>query len=119
PDPANTALGAGLDATASYAVLGAYGSFIPGLTAGGKLQIDTASAEITRAGLGASFRHDGYTATLDYSFLAANPVAGVMDDRHEIGGRIGIPVADYWTVSAGAYWDIASNSWLQVGGGLT
>jgi LPS-assembly protein len=42
-----------------------------------------------------------------------------MDDRHEIGGRIGIPVADYWTVSAGAYWDIASNSWLQVGGGLT
>ena len=119
PDPANTALGAGLAATASYAVLGAYGSFTPGVTMGGKLQIDTATADITRAGLGASFSHDGYSAALDYTFLAANPPAGVLADRHEIGGKIGIPVADYWTISASGYWDIASNSWLQVGGGLT
>ncbi|MHA6691989.1 LPS-assembly protein LptD [Devosia sp. A449] len=118
-DPANTALGAGLGATASYAVLGVYGSFVPWLTIGGKLQLDSGTGEVARAGLGANASLAGYTGGVDYTYLAANPDAGVLKDQHEIGGRIGVPIADYWTLSGSTYWDIAGNSWLQVGGGVT
>jgi LPS-assembly protein len=118
-DPAQTAAGSGLQTTASYAVLGAYGSFLPGVKVGGKLQIDTTTPRVARAGLGASYSNEGYSAALDYNFIAANPAAGVLIDQHELGAEVGVPVADYWTVRASAYWDVTANNWLQVGGGLT
>lgn len=118
-DPAQTAAGAGMSATASYAVLGAYGSFVPGVEVGGKVQIDTATATVKRAGLDATIEHEGYTGVIDYAFLAANPATGVTADQHEIGARVGVPIAEYWTLNASGYWDLASNSWLQVGGGVT
>ncbi|WP_354062439.1 LPS assembly protein LptD [Devosia sp. 2618] len=117
-DPAQTGVGAGLDATASYAVLGAYGSFVPGFKAGGKLQVDTSDFSVARAGLGASYSNDGYSADFSYTYLPANTDGGILKDQHEIGGEIGVPVADYWTVKASTYWDLASNTWLQVGGGV-
>ena len=118
-DQTNTGVGGGLENTASYAVLGAYGTFESGLTFGGKLQVDTTSLRVARAGLGASYVHDdGYQAKLDYHYIAANPAAGILLDQHEIGAEVGVPVAEYWTVKASGYWDLASNSWLQVGGGL-
>ena len=118
-DPAQTAAGSGLQTTASYAVLGAYGSFLPGVKMGGKLQISTTTPSVARAGLGASYSNEGYSAVLDYNFIAANPAAGVLADQHEVGAEVGVPVADYWTVKASAYWDLAANNWLLVGGGLT
>ena len=119
PGQAQTAVGAGLDATASYAVLGAYGSFTPGLKFGGKLQVDTGAMQVARAGLGATYTQDGYGATLNYTYLATNPGQGMLAPQHEIGGEITIPVADYWSVRANSYWDLAANTWLQVGGGVT
>jgi LPS-assembly protein len=118
-DPAQTGVGSGMDVTASYAVLGAYASFAEGLTLGGKLQVDTASPRVTRTGLGVGYANAGYGASVDYGFLAANAAVGTLKDQHEIGGTITIPVAEYWSVSSNASWDLAGNSWLQVGGGVT
>lgn len=119
PGQAQTAVGGGLDATASYAVLGAYGSFTPGAKFGGKLQVDTPNMQVARAGLGASFSHDGYGATLDYTYMAANPGQGMLVPRHEIGGEVTVPVAEYWSIKASSYWDLTAQNWLQVGGGIT
>lgn len=118
-DHGQTAVGGGLGDTASYAVLGAYGSFTPGLTVGGKVQFNTSDPQVARAGLDASFTHDGYSATLDYHYIAANPAAGVDTDQHEAGVKVGVPFDEYWTIKASAYWDIAANTWLEVGGGVT
>jgi LPS-assembly protein len=117
-DPAQTAAGSGLDSDSSYTVLGAYGAFAPGIKVGGKLQIDTAEPEITRAGLGGSFSADGYTASVDYTYLAANPAAGVLGAQHDIGAGVGVPLADYWTLTAASYWDLKVNSLASVGGGI-
>lgn len=117
-DPSNVAAGSGMDVASSYAVLGAYGSFVEGVKFGGKLQVDTENPRIARAGLGASFTDDGYSAVLDYHYIAANDAAGVKKDQHEVGAEVGVPVTEYWTVKGSAYWDIAANSMLEVGGGL-
>ncbi len=117
-DAAQTAVGSGLDSNASYTVLGAYGAFSPGIKLGGKLQIDTAKPRVARAGLGASIALDGYSALVDYTYLAANPAAGVVNDQHEIGAGVGVPVADYWTISASSYWDLKANSLASIGGGI-
>jgi LPS-assembly protein len=118
PDPSNTGIGSGLENDASYAVLGAYGSFSEGLKFGGKLQIDTDDPRVARAGFGATYRQDGYSAALDYNFIAAEDALGVEDDQHEVGVEVGVPIHEYWTVTGEAYWDLAANTWLQVGGGL-
>ena len=118
PGQANTAVGAGLSATASYAVLGAYGSFTPGVKFGGKLQIDSATANVMRAGLGGTFAKDGYGLSLDYTYRAANAGQGMLLPQHEVGGEVTVPVAEYWSIKAHSYWDLQANTWLQVGGGV-
>ncbi|MGB3338425.1 MAG: LPS assembly protein LptD [Devosia sp.] len=118
PGQANTAVGAGLSATASYAVLGAYGSFTPGLKLGGKLQVDTATMQVARTGFGGSYSKDGYGASLGYTYIATNPGQGMVLPQHEIGGEVTVPVAEYWSIKAHSYWDLAANTWLQVGGGI-
>lgn len=117
-DPAMPGATRALAANPSYAVLGAYAGITPYLTVGGKLEVDPDGLDVTRAGLGAQFSAEGYTASLDYFYLADNPAAGVLADQHEIGGALGIPLMDYWRVTAGAYWDLAANTWLQASGGL-
>jgi LPS-assembly protein len=118
-DPAQTGVGSGMSASPSYAVLGAYASFEEGLTVGGKLQINTSKPSISRSGLGVGFSNSGYGASLDYGFLAANADVGTLKDQHEVGASFTIPVAEYWSLNTNAAWDIAGNSWLQVGGGVT
>ncbi|WP_449396321.1 LPS-assembly protein LptD [Devosia riboflavina] len=117
-DHANTGVGSGLGNSASYAVLGAYGSFTPGLTFGAKTQLDTSAWTLARFGAGASYSADGYGATLDYRYIRANPGLGQLLDQHEITGGLTIPVADYWSLKTNAAWDLSANSWLQVGGGV-
>lgn len=117
-DPAGTGLGAGLGNAASYAVLGAYGSFTPGLTVGGKVQVDTDAWELARAGAGVKLDLERYEAKLDYRYIAANAAVGTVQDHHEIGGELTVPISDYWSVKGNAAWDLGGNSWLQAGGGL-
>jgi LPS-assembly protein len=115
-----TTAGSGLEDSASYAILGAYGSFTPGLTVGGKVQINTTDPQVARASFDASFENDeGYSATVKYDYLAANPDVGVLKAQHEVGAEVGIPYDEYWTITGSAYWDLASNTWLEFGGGLT
>lgn len=118
PGQANTAVGAGMSATASYAVLGAYGSFTPGVKFGGKLQVDSPSMQVARAGLSAGYTQDRFNATLGYTYLAANTGRGMLSPQHEIGAEVTVPVAEYWSIKGNTYWDIAGNTWLQVGGGV-
>ncbi|MDB5535558.1 MAG: LPS-assembly protein LptD [Devosia sp.] len=118
-DPTLVGVGSGLDVSPSYAVLGAYGSFIEGLTVGGKVQADTGEGRVTRAEAGADYTNSGYSAGVKYAYIAANPALGVLIDQQQIGAYAGVPVADYWTITGNAYWDITSNQFLQVGAGLT
>ncbi|WP_224701971.1 LPS-assembly protein LptD [Devosia aquimaris] len=117
-DPVQMGAGSGLDRGASYAVLGAYGTFKPGLTVGGKLQVDTGTGQVMRSGAGANFSQDGYSAGVSYNFIAANQAVGVLTDQHEIYAEAAVPVAEYWTVSAFSYWDLLNNSWTKGGLGL-
>ncbi|WP_244640332.1 LPS-assembly protein LptD [Devosia pacifica] len=107
-----------LDSDASYAVLGAKAYLGGGVDVGAKLQFAPDEIDIARAGLGARLEYNRYSADLDYFYEAANPAAGVLDPQHEIGAIVGVPISDYWTLSANGYWDLAANSWLQAGGGL-
>ncbi|WP_108397785.1 LPS-assembly protein LptD [Devosia submarina] len=117
-DAAQTGIGSGLQTDASYAVLGAYGSFVPGLMVGGKLQVDTDEPRLTRASVGANYANAGYSAGLDYTYIAANPDLGQLIDQQEIGVSAGVPIADYWSVKARTSWDITANSFLLAGAGL-
>ncbi|SEP72326.1 LPS-assembly protein [Devosia sp. YR412] len=118
-DHAQTAVGGGLSNGASYAVLGAYAGLEEGIKAGGKLQVDTTNLRIARASLTGSYAGAGYTASVDYSYLAANPAVGAIKDQHEIGASVSVPVAQYWSIRGNAYWDLVGNSYLQFGGGVT
>jgi LPS-assembly protein len=117
-DHARTGVGGGLEDWASYTVLGAYGSFTPGLTFGAKAQIDSSAWRLARAGAGAAYSNDGYGASLDYRFIGANPGLGQVADHHEIAGDVTVPLADYWSLKTGAAWDLSANQWLQVTGGF-
>ncbi len=118
PDVTYAGTGSGLDADASHTVLGVYGSLMDSVTMGGKLQIDTASFEIARAGLGVRYAQDDWSGALFYRYAAATPALGNPKALHEIGVEGKMPVADYWSVSSSLYWDLAAGQWLQVGGGL-
>ncbi|SFV35266.1 LPS-assembly protein [Devosia crocina] len=117
-DPVRTGIGSGLEDAASYGVLGAYGSIAPGIDLAGKLQVNTSEWEMSRVMAGARFAQDGYSASLDYRFVGAEPVRGVLQDQHEVAGQLTLPVSDYWKISGNAAWDLGANTWLQVGGGV-
>ena len=111
-------LSSGLDVSPSYAVLGAYGSFVEGLKFGGKVQADTMAGRVARAELGVGYSNSQFAATANYAYVAASPALGVLADQQQVSGSLSVPVADYWTISGNAAWDITSNSYLQVGAGL-
>jgi len=116
------AASSGLGSDASYMVAGVRGSLWNIYRAGAKVQFDPGAGQLTRAAAAAGFSNYGYTADLEYVYLRANPALGVDDDQHEIGAVVGAPVPlpwlDYWRVRAGLYWDLATNQWLEMQGGL-
>jgi LPS-assembly protein len=111
-------VGSGLQNASSYAVLGAYGVIADSIKAGGKVQIDSGSLNVARAGLGLAYSRDGWGGALNYRYAAATPAAGNLNALHEVGVEVTVPIDDYWSASANYYWDIAGDSWLQAGGGL-
>lgn len=118
PDTAQTGVGSGLQASASYAVLGAYGQLASGYAGSGKVQLDTATWQIKRANLGLGYDLDGWSAALNYLYAAAVPAAGQLRDQNDLGADITVPVAEYWSLSASGYWDLNANSYLLFGGGV-
>ncbi|SMQ60444.1 LPS-assembly protein [Devosia lucknowensis] len=119
PNRQQVGVGSGLETATSYTVLGAYGMIADTLKAGAKVQIDSSTFALSRAGMGLSYAQDGWSGALNYAYTRATPLTGNTRDLHEIGLEAAVPVAEYWTASGNAYWDIAAGSMLQVGGGLT
>ena len=118
-DAAQVGASTGLGAGVSYFVLGARAGLSDELQGGVKLQIDPATPRLTLATAGLGYKSEGYSAGLDYTYIPANPVLGMIADQHEITGRVGVPIHDYWTITGVLAWDIARNSWLEAGAGLT
>jgi LPS-assembly protein len=119
PDLTQVATGRGMDDTSSYVVLGAQGSFVPGLTTGAKLQLDPGNGKLTRAGVSSTLNLPGYALSGDYIYIAGDPARGVLQDQQEVAATATIPVpfVDYWSVQATGAWDITHNSWLAAGAG--
>ncbi|WP_375451653.1 LPS-assembly protein LptD [uncultured Devosia sp.] len=117
-DPTQVGLNSGLDVSPSYAVLGAYGKFAQGISLGGKLQADTEETRVTRAELSARYDSARYSLGVKYAYIADDPESGVLIDQQQIGADFGVPIDDYWSVTGNGSWDIASNRFLKVGGGL-
>ena len=110
----------GLDTASSYIVASARGGFANGISGGGKIQVDPSGMKVTRGGLGVAYLNDyRFSLGADYIYIGADPALGIPFDQHEIAGRIGIPVFDYWTVSAGLTYDIANTDWVKANTGLT
>lgn len=118
PNMQQAGVGSGLETAASHAVLGAYGTLGDTLKFGGKVQVDTGTFSLARAGVGASFAHEGWGAALNYRYAAANAATGNVNTLHEIGTELTIPFAEYWSVNGNAYWDLGSGNFLQAGGGI-
>ena len=115
-DHAQTGAATGLGDALSFAVLGAKGALGP-LSGGAKLQIDTGDMAVARAALAVAFAQDGWSVGADYVFLPAEPALGVTTDTHEIIGRLGIPLDDYWRLTGSLAWDVANNTWLEARAG--
>jgi LPS-assembly protein len=118
-DAAQVGANTGLGGTASYVVLGAKAGLSSTFSAGGKVQVDPAAPRVTLAGLGARYAdpETRWSAGLDYTYIAADPMRGT-NEQQEITGTVGMPIDDYWTATATASWDIASNTWLEAGAGI-
>jgi LPS-assembly protein len=117
-DQAQTGNSSGLQNDASYVVLGAKGSWVPGFAGGAKAQIDPATGKVMRAGLAALADFSGYKLGLDYIYLPALPATGVLKDQHEVAAAVAVPLMDYWTITGGAAWDLTANTWLEASAGF-
>ncbi|SFZ80893.1 LPS-assembly protein [Devosia enhydra] len=115
-DHAQTGAATGLGDAASYAVLGAKGALGP-ISGGAKLQVDTSDLSVARAALAVAFAQDGWTLGADYVYLPAEAALGVLTDKHEVIGRLGIPLDDYWRLTGSVGWDIANSTWLEARAG--
>lgn len=118
PNTMQVGVGSGLETASSYAVLGAYGKTSGGYSGAGKVQIDTGTGALARAGIGVGYSNDDWSVALNYRYTSAVPLAGNIRDQNEIGAEVTVPVAEYWSLSARAYWDISANSYLLAGGGV-
>ena len=116
-DAAQTGKSTGLGSTASYIVASANGQLANGLGGQTALQIDPATPRVTRAGAGVTYSLSRFWAGVSYSYIAANADLGT-SVSHEIATNVSVPVADYWSLQAGYSHNIATNSWVQVTGGV-
>jgi LPS-assembly protein len=117
-DGSTAGIASGMNADASYLVAGLQGGY-GGLAGGAKMQLDPATGGIPRFQLSASGEVDGYRVTGDYVFIAGEAALSQPQDRHEVAVGAAIPLADYWTASAGIAWDLSASQWLEASAGLT
>lgn len=111
PDPALPGPGSGLEEAAfSDFVIGATGSPGHGLTLGAKALIDPAPLSLNRAAIGARLNTRIADLTFDYSFIDAVPSIGIDDARHEVGGSVTAPLADYWSTTGALHYDVTAAS---------
>ena len=117
-DAVNAGAGNGLDRDSSDIVAGVRTGFGP-VTLSAKARLDLDRAEIAAASTRATYSQDGWSATVDYSYMAADPARGFSDAQQDAGLSLGIPLADYWRLSAGLGWDITAGEMISYNGGIT
>jgi len=117
-DEVNTGVSTGLGQDTSYLVLGARGAPSSDLTLGAKVQVDTTSPAIARAGLGADYElGGGFSVGGDYIYLPGDTATGVVASQEEVTVRASAPLPiDYWKVEGSTSWDLASSEWLSSSG---
>jgi LPS-assembly protein len=119
-DPTEAGNATGLGSTASYVVLGVQGSPAGGLKLGAKTQIDPDGFVVRRATAAAALDLAGFRFGTDYTYIAATPALGIVDDQHEATATVSGPLPiDYWFFDAGLSWDLAQNQFLEATGGVT
>jgi LPS-assembly protein len=119
-DEAQTGNSSGLSGGASYLVFGATGSPGYGLDFGAKTQIDSSTFRLMRAAIASGAHWGAYALGAAYTYIPANPLVGTIIDQHEATlSATGPLYFDYWYANASVSWDIAANTWLEAGGGIT
>ena len=119
PDPTLPGPGSGLDEAAlSDFVIGVTGSPGRGLTLGAKAQIDPVPFSLNRAAIGACLDTRIADLTFDYSFIDAEPSIGIDDARHEVGGSLTAPFADYWSTTGALHYDVTAASLARASMGV-
>jgi LPS-assembly protein len=116
-DAAQVGTSTGLGGTASYFVAGARGGIGP-VTGAAKIQLDT-TFHARRAGTAVAYASNGYSASLGYQFIAADPALGITSDEHEVSGDVAVPIVDYWTANTGLNFDLVAGTWTEWRAGAT
>ena len=118
-DAAQVGTSTGLGSAASYIVASAQAGLPDGISGGAKLQVDPKGFKVTRAGLGVNYAPgNGWSAGADYIYIAPQPALGTKLPQHELAGRVGVPVYDYWTLSAGLTYNLDKMTWIKANTGL-
>lgn len=117
-DDAKVNPASGLSNGASYIVAGARGSFAPGVTFGGKVEVNPSGLDLARAIAATNYANAGYSFGVSYRYRAADASLGVPEDQQEVGISGGIPLYDYVRATGAVDWDIAGQSWLRLRAGL-
>ena len=118
-DSAQTGAASGLDGAASFLVAGFQAAFGPGADVAGKMEFDPAARVVSRAVLAAEANISGFTLSSEYNFQIARPALGIGTNTHTLAATVGVPVADYWTVTAGANYNIEAMDWTSATLGAT
>ncbi len=116
-DAVNAGVGAGISGNTSDIVAGVRAGMGP-VTISARARYDVAANEIAAAATRASYSKDGWSATVDYSYMAPDPARGYTKVQQDVGGSIGVPIADYWRATAGAGWDITAGNMINYSAGL-
>ncbi len=110
-DHAQTGNSSGLENASSFIVAGAQAGLGAGVGVGAKMEYDPASSSIVRAAVATELNISDFTLSADYFYLPATPARGIIADVQTIGTTIGIPVAQYWTLTTGVNWDLVAQNW--------
>ena len=113
-DNVQTGASTGLGGTASAIVASVSGGWNGGLSGAAKLQVDPSGLSINRFGAGVQYTSpDGWSTSGSYIYIAPDTALGATAAQHEIDGNVSVPIFDYWKVTAGLTWDLASGSYIE------
>lgn len=116
-DAVNAGTGAGIAGEVSDIVAGVRAGMGP-MTISARARYDVSANELAAAATKASYSKDGWSASVDYSYMAPDPARGYTGVQQDIGGSIGVPIADYWRATAGVGWDITAGNMISYDAGL-
>lgn len=117
-DGSNEGTSTGLGDGPSYIVGSVRGGF-NAFTAAAKASYDPSSMRFIRAGTGVQYKFPDFIwGDASYQYIAADAALGEPDDQHQLITNVGVPVFDYWSVTAGLTYNLQNMSWDEARGGI-